>query len=149
MLGQGYGPNVDFDADGNLVLAFTTFSDSLPSSNSFHGTQTHTDGMVVTIITNFFQRLEPTNFSKNDPVFSIYPNPAGKECQLTIESSATAKATFGLSDLSGKTLMKKKIFLKEGKNIFTLDLTSFQQGCYSTFIILEDGRMLSQKFMKL
>ncbi|HYV92213.1 MAG TPA: T9SS type A sorting domain-containing protein [Chitinophagales bacterium] len=148
MLGQGYGPDVDFDADGNLVVAFTTLSDSLPALNSFYGDQTHTDGMLVTITTNFFQRLQQNNFSDINPALSIYPNPARKEVSIVIESYTIMNAVFRLNDLSGKTLMAKNIFLKEGENMVTLDLHSFQQGCYITSVILEDGRILSQKLMK-
>jgi len=148
MLGQGYGANVDFDADGNLILAFTTLSNSLPASNSFHGSPTHTDGMLVTITTNFFQRLLQNNFSQNDPALSIYPNPAGDKCFISIESFTTTDAVFSLNDLSGKTLMTKNIFLNAGKNRLTLDLSSFPPGCYTTSVILKDGRTLSQKFVK-
>ena len=148
-LGHGYGPNLTFDKNGNLILACSTFSDSLPALNLFHHgtTKDYSDGVLVTITTDFLQRQSAGNHTKPLPGFSVYPNPVSDQCAFQFSATENQRVSFTISDLSGKILLTNKSALIADQ-ILTVKVGNLPGGVYNAEVILSDGRKMSQMFVK-
>jgi hypothetical protein len=142
--GSTYGADAEFTAEGNLVLTFSTHSDDLPASNSFHLPTSNTDGMLVYLATNFFQRLSQNHYINSNQPFLIYPNPATVQCTIELNADKNSNAQLLVRNLSGNILLTKMFSLAEGKNSFSVDVSSLYKGFYIGELILSDGRKKTQ-----
>lgn len=69
-----------------------------------------------------------------------YPNPVAKYFTLSLNSLKSENAQFVITDLTGRVLMQKELFIQSGKNEFKLELDgSYMHGVYVIRLISEDG----------
>jgi hypothetical protein len=61
---------------------------------------------------------------------SIYPNPALDEVNVQMEVTESANIEFTLIDLVGQTLVAKDIYVRNGMNHETIDLSNLSNGIY-------------------
>jgi hypothetical protein len=71
----------------------------------------------------------------NNPVFSIYPNPA--KTTVTVMFSATGNCTIKLADVSGTALQTRTVTAIKGTNIIQLDVSRYATGVYFVTLINE------------
>src|SRR3712207_7481826 len=60
-----------------------------------------------------------TLFRSNE--ISLYPNPAVNYIQISVNAARRTYATVAILTLNGQMISQKKVQLKEGSNVFTLD----------------------------
>ena len=69
-----------------------------------------------------------------------YPNPVAKYFTLSLNSLKSENAQFVITDLTGRVLMQRELFIQSGKNEFKLELdASYMHGVYVIRLISEDG----------
>ncbi len=69
---------------------------------------------------------------------SVYPNPSNGMTTVSYESVASGTIELSVSDLQGKTLLKRNVIHDGGQTTYPLDLTEMSQGMY--IIMVSDGR---------
>ncbi|MEI7724319.1 MAG: FISUMP domain-containing protein [Bacteroidota bacterium] len=60
---------------------------------------------------------------------TIYPNPSPGDCSVEFASTSGSTVSISLSDMSGKTVLQKTAFFREGNHSFFL--TGIQRGVYN------------------
>jgi hypothetical protein len=71
------------------------------------------------------------NEKKITPSFaSVYPNPAQNSIQLQINATNQQDATFMVTDLNGKIIMKKQATIQNGVNLFPISIQGLANGNY-------------------
>jgi hypothetical protein len=75
----------------------------------------------------------------------IYPVPAVQELNIRISDVLRAdRASLRILDMNGKTLIRKDLFVNEGRNDFRIDLSGLASGVYFCHID-SDGYVLAEK----
>lgn len=62
--------------------------------------------------------------------FQVYPNPADGALNLQVYVTAAEESAVCISDLAGKLIQSNKIYLAEGENHFTIDVSTLMPGTY-------------------
>jgi hypothetical protein len=62
--------------------------------------------------------------------FNLYPNPTNGLVTIDFASEVNEKITFSLTDLSGKTVMRKSFSSQKGANKVSFELGDFESGIY-------------------
>jgi hypothetical protein len=82
------------------------------------------------------------------PKFNMYPVPVTNELNLKYNFKSTKFICFEVSDLTGRTLLKQKLYdVKTGQH-FTIDVSSLQKGIYQGKIISDNRIIAVEKFSK-
>ncbi|MBA2745342.1 MAG: T9SS type A sorting domain-containing protein, partial [Flavisolibacter sp.] len=76
----------------------------------------------------------------------IYPNPVGNQLQLNIPAEKTGEGRIMVYDASGALLRGTGFTLKEGNNIFQMDVSWLKPGFYLLHVI-KDNQMVWKKFI--
>ena len=88
-----------------------------------------------------YYRLKQTNYDGKfeyfDPVvveactdLSVFPSPASNELSIQFFSESDDIITFEVYDVIGKLIISKSVFISEGSNHFTLDISGVAGGMY-------------------
>ncbi len=92
----------------------------------------------------FTTGLNNKKFDNN--VFSIYPNPSKSDVYVNFKALKNSTYSVKVLDLSGKIILNINKDLKEGNNIFKLDLEILNEGIY--FISISNSEInLTQKII--
>jgi len=78
---------------------------------------------------------------------AVYPNPARRTVNISLNSTGSARATLLLSDQTGRTMRKVKYEVNQGRNQFQIDVNGLPVGLYFISIIDETGGGEIQKLM--
>ncbi|MEO7309172.1 MAG: T9SS type A sorting domain-containing protein [Chitinophagaceae bacterium] len=79
--------------------------------------------------------LNPTKIELN----YVYPNPVSKALNLVITAPATEMAVIVVTDLNGKSIIRKTISLEAGNNNIRMDIGNLATGTYFLKTINKDG----------
>lgn len=75
----------------------------------------------------------------NNIISGIYPNPASKQINLTLNSPVSEKITLVINDFSGKSVMQKVCEVEEGVNNLTFNVEGLVSGTYVIKAICSSG----------
>lgn len=78
----------------------------------------------------------------------IYPNPANNECNITFDASMVQNYTVDISDVKGRTIIRKNTRSVNGINNLKLDIHNLASGSYIVNLINEKGEQQSLKLIK-
>ena len=78
--------------------------------------------------------------------FTIYPNPADHQLNLTIQSAKKQGATIIITDPEGRVIQKKSISLLSGIQWKPLSIGSLSSGMYYVTVIMNDNKSTQQFF---
>jgi hypothetical protein len=70
---------------------------------------------------------------------SVYPNPATQDINLQIQSNTTSEATISINTMDGKMLFNRTIQLRDGVNIFPIQIQSLSVGNYILTVSQENS----------
>jgi hypothetical protein len=126
---QTYTYDVDRNSTSGLYERWSN-SNFAPEigSLSIYANKTHTYNVVAYRYMATFNAFLQTSIKKPTSAFdiSIYPNPASSEINININNKTLKNIQ--ILDISGKTILEKKINTLENK--FTIDLSSLESGIY-------------------
>ena len=75
---------------------------------------------------------------------TIYPNPSPGDCSVEFEATSGSTVSISLSDMTGKTVLQKTTFFREGNHSFFL--TGIQHGVY-TLKVESSGYLYTAKLI--
>ena len=88
---------------------------------------------------------EVHNVAASNEFFTIFPNPAGSSFKANINSGiANNNAELQVTDITGKTLMSKKLVLAQGAQTISVDVSGLASGIYLV-TINNNGNMQTNK----
>ena len=115
-------------------------------SDGFVAVGTHGNGMFSTTITdvNDITALEESELTSS---IKVYPNPAGKEINLTVSSGSLEGAVrLNILDEQGRLLQSSDVFLS-ADHAFSLPLAGFYPGTY-LLVLQKDNLTFTKPFIK-
>ncbi len=84
----------------------------------------------------------------NELALNIFPNPAGKYLELTIDATISSKVTIYILNAHGQNIKSIESQLKQGENNISLNVEHLPAGNYEIIVETEHGK-LSGKWIKL
>ncbi len=78
-------------------------------------------------------------------IITIYPNPMVDNFQFLISSSDDTNVKLFVTDVLGRTVLEKNIFVVQGLNTNTLDVSTLSNGTYMLQVITSKGLYKAQK----
>lgn len=120
-----YTLHFQIKAYGNTILYSQTCPNN-PNPNSGNNISTTTlDYYIINIApaTNVAQN----NFNQN---IQVYPQPATNHINISYPASTEKELMFKLSDITGKTILTKKLECNPGNNTWNIDVSDIQEGLY-------------------
>lgn len=81
---------------------------------------------------------EPTSVEIPQINMNVYPNPANSLINFSFNSKETGSAKLAIRDLRGREVMTEKLFLKNGMNEFSRNITDLKAGIYLVIIESEN-----------
>lgn len=78
---------------------------------------------------------------------NVFPNPGSRSFAINIIAEASSPANVSISDMNGKILFKKDIFIKKGVNYYTYYVPQLTQGNCFIIINTEKGESEVLKYM--
>jgi len=105
-----------------------TYSISIERQKAFH----NYFRLKQTDYNGYFTHSEIINLDChfNEGEFSAYPNPASKNLDIIIKHGTDAKITITVTDLLGRTSLKREVDLSEGVNKINLDISDLKPAVY-------------------
>jgi len=82
----------------------------------------------------------------NNFSLSIFPNPAGNQTFLQIESLNDRDCKLELRDINGKLMENRQLYLNSGATKYSLDISAYSPGIYIVRIIMADS-VITQKLI--
>ncbi len=80
---------------------------------------------------------------------SMYPNPVKENCTLLIEVAGQTRATIKLINVYGQEMRSQQTLLQSGRNnLYWKNLGQLASGTYLLQVQLEDGKIITEKFVK-
>jgi PKD repeat protein len=83
---------------------------------------------------------------ENMKMFGVYPNPASSLITMELATELPVDAVLSITDLTGRLVYTENITLSSGKQKFTYDLASFENGTYLLQIRTDQGTVNYRKF---
>ena len=100
----------------------------------------------------------PASFSKSAQIItkpitssklSVYPNPASQSTTLNFTADKQIKYTILVTDISGKTIIRKEYTSNTGENLIKLDVSKLASGSYFVNITDAGKTIQATKFYKM
>jgi PKD repeat protein len=83
---------------------------------------------------------------ENDGIFTLYPNPADEELNVSFTLSNNENVEFIITDLQGKQVMNASVNGVMGKNLAVLDTQKLVEGAYFLHVVGDDYQ-ITEKFI--
>lgn len=122
-----------YDDDGNLAYHFTD-EKPLNGKNFYRIAQRGADGITDYSTIRLLQWRATESFT-------LFPNPAGDELNLTIHAATAPSVQISVMDIAGKLLIRETKGLDAGVGKYRLSLAALPAGSYQV-IIADQGRVL-------
>ncbi len=90
--------------------------------------------------------VNSTTTSAVNNSFTIYPNPATSTFNAIINSDVAGSANLNITDVSGKTMINKTIFILKGAQTLKIDVSQLAPGVYLVNFN-QNGKMQTQKLV--
>lgn len=95
------------------------------------------------------ETLSTGNIEQNTFNFLIFPNPVSDIISIEFESLEAKKVKIQIVDLMGKILIQESIDTIVGENRYKIDVNLLVKGVYFVNILNANGRIISNKLIKL
>ncbi|MDA3911619.1 MAG: GEVED domain-containing protein [Bacteroidales bacterium] len=102
----------------------------------FDGAMSYSDWQAVNIDQQETPDLDATQDNSNMKILGVYPNPTNAPLHILIESDCVKPIQYRIFNQTGTLMLNGEFNLQNGKNEYTLDLSSFADGMY--VLILND-----------
>lgn len=103
--------------------------------------------MVKKLLVIFFLGFATVCFSqKTMKSLSASPNPFHNTTTITFQSEYSQKATISVVNVLGKTVFKKQLTIKKGKNSVPFSRNNLKAGMY-IYIIQNHKELISKRFV--
>ena len=97
-----------------------------------------------------YSDVKSIKFSDIKSLINVFPNPADKILNMTLNSETLENVTLAISNLQGQTLLQKGKVLEKGLNTITEDIHNLSKGTYIVTIEnIKTGEKTLSKFQKL
>ena len=97
-----------------------------------------------------YSEVKSIKFSDIKSLINVFPNPADKILNMTLNSETLENVTLAISNLQGQTLLQKGKVLEKGLNTITEDIHNLSKGTYIVTIKnIKTGEKTLSKFQKL
>ena len=80
-------------------------------------------------------------------ITNLFPNPTRNALQLTVESEETSEINLVVFDVLGRVVLNREEAILKGKNLISLDVSTFASG-YHLIKIVQNDQQVIKKFIK-
>ncbi|MDQ3191198.1 MAG: T9SS type A sorting domain-containing protein [Bacteroidota bacterium] len=137
-----YVTTVKGAGNSNSFLTYETFDPNPHFGFAYYRLkQTDFDGKYE------YSELVAVTIKNNKESFTVYPNPAGNNAEISFNSYGNDEAVLSITNSTGGLVLYKTINTHKGTNTIKLDMMDFSKGIY--FVSLSNKyEVLKTKFIK-
>ena len=117
-----------YDGESEVLLRFRVYSDD--------GASLFLDDINVSTSVGIHTPQKENNFS-------VFPNPSNGQVTISGIINSSTNAIINVSDLTGKIVQHKIIFMEKGKNTIALNLSTLAKGMYYISINTDESQLVT------